>query len=83
MSKIIWDNADYTHAWLSNAIKCSGISITTREGIIAANHVKGPLVHIEAINSRGKPTPGFINIPINKIPDIVDTLIRIRNEHNT
>jgi hypothetical protein len=82
MAAITWDDNKHTDAWLQYGIRCSGITLTIIDTVIAANYAPGPYVRIKAINSKGKTTPGYIMIPIDKIPDIVDTLTKIRNEHN-
>ncbi len=70
---IIFDKI--TDARLKYSVYASGIKLTA--------YVLRNEVHIKVLNSNHTVTPGYIPIPYNKLPELIDALIAIRNENPT
>jgi len=65
---------DNTHSWLAYGISSSGVNL----------HLYGDTqVSIQVYNSRDKLTPGYIHIPLEAIPELINDLQELygRNQH--
>ena len=66
---------DHIDVSLKYWIRSSGIQIRPIN--------QGPNFEISAFNSRGDITPGFIRIPINKLPELINDLTQLYNLNHT